>query len=59
MDLNGNLWQVSTPSSLIGLGCNQSSIHWYNLLFAEGITNQAPGICSREGIRDIKKGKPK
>ena len=49
MGWSGNLWWENMPPSLAGLGCNQvqSSV-------VEAVTNQAPGICSGEGTRDIK-----
>ena len=49
MGWSGNLWWENMPPSLAGLGCNQvqSSV-------VEAVTNQAPGICSGEGPRDIK-----
>ena len=49
VDWSGNLWWENTPPSRLALGVTR-----HNLLFVEGITNQAPGICSEEGTRDIK-----
>ena len=52
-----NLGWENTPFSLIGLARNQSDPRNSTIsLFAEGIANQGPGICSGAGTRDMKEG---